>query len=109
MCRALKVLCVTDGRERLAEVKRAVVAADWELCEGATTTTEAADQLDAERPHVLIALGPFDELVASARKRFPALRIVTDRELPGSDAVTASLPQLRDIVRTTSPPRGPVR
>jgi hypothetical protein len=109
VCRAVKVLCVTDGRERLAEVKRAVVAADWELCEGATTATEAAEQLDAERPHVLIALGPFDELVARARERFPGLRIVTDRELPGSYAVTTSLAQLRDIVSTTSPPRGPVR
>jgi hypothetical protein len=109
VCRAVKVLCVTDGRERLAAVKRAVVAPEWELCEGATTAMEAAEQLDAERPHVLIALGPFDQLVASARERFPALRIVTDRELPESDAMVASLEQLRDIVRTTSPPRGPVR
>lgn len=100
---------MADGRARLAEVERAVVAAEWELCAGAATEMEAVAQLDAERPHVLIALGPFDELVATARERFPALRIVTDRELPESDAVVASLEQLRDIVRTTSPPRGPVR
>ena len=109
MCRAVKVLCVADGDDRLAELKRAAVAAEWELCAGATTASEAAAQLEAERPHVLIVAGSFDELVASARERFPGLRIVTDRELPESNAVMTSLGQLRDIVRTTSRPRGPVR
>lgn len=109
MCRALKVLCVADGRDRLAEVERAVVAAEWELCAGATTAMEAVAQLDAERPHVLIALGPFDELVTTARGRFPALRIVTDRELPETDAVVASLEQLRDVIRSAPPIGGPVR
>jgi hypothetical protein len=109
VCRALKVLCVAEDAERLAELKRAVVAAEWELCWGATSGDQASAVLDDERPHVLVAVGPFEELVASARLRFPALRIVTDRELPESDAVIASFGQLRGVVRATSPPGGPVR
>jgi hypothetical protein len=105
----VKLLCVADSRDRLDEVKRAVVSAEWELCPGATTVEEAAAQLDAERPHVLIALGSFADLVRTARDRFPALRIVTDRELPESDAVVASLGQLRDVIRSAPPIGGPVR
>ena len=35
MCRALKVLCAAEGRERLAVLKRASVGARWELVGGA--------------------------------------------------------------------------
>lgn len=35
MCRALKVLCVTEDPEGLAALKRAAVSADWELAPGA--------------------------------------------------------------------------
>ena len=109
MCRALKVLCVADGDDRLSELKRAVVAAEWELCAGATTASAAAAQLDAERPHVLIVFGSFDELVAGARERFPGLRILTDRELLETNAVVTSLEQLRDTIRSAPPSGGPVR
>jgi hypothetical protein len=102
------VLCVAEDGERLGELKRAAVAAEWELCPAATTAAEALALLDDERPHVLVAVGPFEELVASARQRFPALRIVTDKERPESDAVMTSLGELRDIVRATTR-RGPVR
>lgn len=102
------MLCVAEDGERLRELRYAAVAAEWELCPAATTATEASALLDGERPHILVAVGPFEELVASARQRFPALRIVTDKELPESDAVMTSLEQLRDLVRGTTP-RGPVR
>lgn len=102
------MLCVAEDVERLREVKRAVVAAEWELSPGATTAAEASALLDGERPHILVAVGPFEELVASARQRFPALRIVTDKELPESDAVMTSFEQLRGLVRGTTH-RGPVR
>ncbi len=109
MCRAIKVLCLAPDAPRLAEVKRAVVAAEWELCRGATDPAEASAQLDAERPLVLVAVGGFESFLTSARERFPALRIVTDRELPEADAVASALGQLRDVVRATTIPRGPVR
>lgn len=109
MCRAMKVLCVAPDTSRLAEVKRAMVAAGWELCPGATDPEGAWAQLDSERPHVLVAIGDFDGVVAEARDRFPALRIVADRELPEVDAVVTSLDQLRDAVNSTPRPSGPVR
>ena len=109
MCRAIKVLCVAPDVSRLAELKRAVVAADWELCPGATDPEGAWSQLDAERPHVLVTVGDLGRVVAEARDRFPALRIVADRELPEVDVVVTSLEQLRDVIRSTPRPPGPVR
>jgi hypothetical protein len=105
----MKVLCVAPDATRLAEVKRAVVAAEWELCPGASDPDGARAQLDAERPHVLVAVGDFDEVVAEARDRFPALRIVADRDLPEVDVVVTSLGQLRGAVGSTPHPSGPVR
>ena len=64
MCRAVKVLCVAPDRERLIALKQDVVAAEWELCPGATDLRGALDQLDVERPHAMVAFGPFEELVA---------------------------------------------
>ena len=80
MCRAVKVLCVATGHEALMALKRAAVSADWELSAGATDLRGALDQLDVERPHALVAFGPFEQLVALAAERFPAMRIVTDRD-----------------------------
>lgn len=105
----MKVLCVAEDAEHLAELKRSVVTADWELCAGATTEADAIAQAEAERPHVLVVWGPFEPLARQVRERYPAIRIITDRELPESDAVASSLGQLRDAVRSTSRPRGPVR
>jgi hypothetical protein len=109
VCRAIKVLCVAPDPLRLAEVKRAAVAAEWELCRGAADTAEAFAQLDSERPLVLVVVDGFEAFVTSARERYPALRIVTDRELPEADAVASALGQLRDVIRATTRPRGPVR
>ena len=59
MCRALKVLCVAPDDGSLTALKSATVSAEWELAPGATDLRGALDQIDAERPHVLVAFGPF--------------------------------------------------
>src|SRR5438067_1657891 len=79
VCRALKVLCVAPSDDELAALKLAAVSAEWELARGATDELSAMAQIDVERPHVLIAFGPFARLVELSRERFPAMRIITDR------------------------------
>jgi hypothetical protein len=108
MCRAVKVLCVAPDRERLVALKQAVVAAEWELCPGATDLRGALDQLDAERPHAMVVFGSFEELVALAADRFPGMRIVTDRAMPGSSAVVAEETDARAALRLQPRPGGPV-
>ena len=109
MCRALKVLCVAEDDATLAELKRATVAADWELAPGATDLRGALDQLDVERPHFLVAFGPFEDLVALAHERFPGMRIVTDRDAPGATVVATSPSEVRELLKGQSRPGGPVR
>ncbi|HET9724276.1 MAG TPA: hypothetical protein VFR44_10615 [Actinomycetota bacterium] len=108
MCRARKVLCVADGEEALAALKRATVSAEWELAPGATTQEEALAQLDRERPHMVVAFGDQGAFVAAARKAYPALRIVTDRDLPGATWVATSLDEVRGALRALPRPGGPV-
>ena len=107
MCRAVKVLCVAPDRERLLALKRAVVAAEWELSPGATDLRQALDQLDAERPHAMVVFGPFESLVALAADRFPGMRIVTDRAMPGSGAVVEGESDARAALREQPRPGGP--
>ncbi len=109
MCRALKVLCVAPDAEALAALKAATVAADWELCPGATDLLGALDQIDVERPHLLVAFGDFEELVALVAERFPGMRIVTDRDAPGATVVATSLEDVRGLLRGQPRPGGPVR
>ena len=108
MCRALKVLCVAEDPAALAALKRAVVSADWELAPGATGPEDAVRQLHEERPHVVVAFGAFEGFVARALEAYPALRIVTDRDVPGAGAVVDSLEEVRSAVSGRSRP-GPVR
>ena len=107
MCRALKVLCVAEDAEALAELKGAAVSAEWELAPGAATEEEALAQLDAERPHVLVVFGAFEGFVVEALERYPAIRVVADRELPGAAVAGASLGDVRSAV-LGAPLRGPV-
>jgi hypothetical protein len=109
MCRAVKVLCVAPDDEALLALKKATVSAEWELAPGATGLREALDQIDAERPHVLVAFGPFEALVAMAGERFPGMRIVTDRDTPGATSVATSLEEVRGLVLAGPRPAGPVR
>lgn len=109
MCRALKVLCVASDTEALAALKRASVSADWELAPGATTEADALAQLHEERPHFVVAFGGFEAFVAQAREAYPFLRIVTDRDLPGTTAVATSLEEIRGVLKELPRSGGPVR
>jgi hypothetical protein len=108
MCRALKVLCVAADAGTLSALRAAAVSAEWELTPGATGEADAVGVLDAERPHVLVVFGPFDRLVSLARERFPAVRIVTDRETPGATAVATSLEEVRGLIKGGPRTGGPV-
>ena len=109
MCRAIKVLCVAGDAESLRALRMATTAADWELTPGATNETDALGVIDVERPQALVAFGDWERLVALVRDRFPGTRIVTDRPADGSDAVASSLDQVRDLLRASRRPAGPVR
>ena len=108
MCRALVVLCVADDREALATLKQAVVSAEWELAPGAIELRSALDQVDAERPHVLVAFGEQTELVGLVRERFPTMRIVTDRNTPGATLVATSIEEVRGLIKALPRPGGPI-
>ena len=108
MCRALTVLCVATDRSSLTVLKRAAVSAEWELAPGATNETDALGQVDAERPHILVAFGPYERLVALCADRFPGMRIVTDRDVPGATVVAASLEEVRGLVMGIPRPGGPI-
>jgi hypothetical protein len=111
MCRALRVLCVAPDRDRLWAVKRAAVTADWELSPGATDERAALEQLEAERPHVVVVvdgLGVFDGFVRETRRRHPFLRIVADRPLPEASVVVTDLGDLRAAIEALPRPAGPI-
>jgi hypothetical protein len=108
MCRALMVLCVAPDDDALRTLKRAALSADWELAPGATDLSGALGQIDVERPHVLVAFGAWDELVRLTGERFPGMRIITDRDVPGATAVATSLQEVRSLVRGLPRPGGPV-
>ena len=107
MCRAVSVICVAPDREQLLALKHAVVAAEWELTAGATDLRSALDQIDAERPHAMVVVGPFEELVAIVAGGFPGMRIITDHEMPGATLV-AEMSDAREALRMQRRPGGPV-
>ncbi|MEO8477622.1 MAG: hypothetical protein ABI572_11325 [Actinomycetota bacterium] len=108
MCRALTVLCVAVDPASLAELERATVGAEWELAPGATNETDALGRIDTARPHIVVAFGPCERLVALCADRFPGMRIVTDRDAPGATVVAASLEEVRGLVLGSPRPGGPV-
>ena len=109
MCRAAKVLCVAPEEHALRALKAATVSAEWELCAGATDLRAAMGQIDSERPHALVVFGSFGGLVSLVRERFPGMRIVTDRDLPGASAVASSVAEVRELLKAQPRPGGPVR
>ena len=108
MCRAVKVLCVATDGEQLRALKEAVVAADWELCPGATDAASALDQIDVERPHAMVVFGPFEELVALVADRFPGMRIVSDRTTVPAAVVVGAMSEARTALRMQPRPGGPI-
>ena len=107
MCRAVKVICVAEDAERLRLLKQAVVAAEWELTAGATDVRAALDQIDVERPHALVAFGPFEQLVGIVAGRFPGMRIVADRPADGA-VVVHDMSEARAALRSQHRPSGPI-
>jgi hypothetical protein len=108
VCRAMKVLCVATDPGSLTALRLATTAAEWELTPGAVNETDALGLVDAERPQAFVAFGPYERLVALVRERFPAMRIVTDRETPGASAVAASHDEVRELLRSLARPSGPI-
>jgi hypothetical protein len=108
VCRALKVLCVASDGESLLALKQASVSAEWELAPGATNEADAIGQIDAERPHILVAFGPYERLVALVAERFPGMRVIADRDTPGATVVATSLGEVRGLVKGSPRPGGPV-
>jgi len=100
-------MCVAPDRDQLAALKQAVVAAEWELTAGATDMRSALDQIDVERPHAMVVFGPFEDLVALVAERFPGMRIVADRSMPGA-TVVADKSDAREALRLQRRPGGPV-
>src|SRR3954469_695868 len=99
MCRALKVLVIAEDDDSLRTLRTAAVSAEWELTPGATSTEDAVAIVDAERPHVVVAFGAFETLTTMLRARFPGMRIVADRELPGASVVVSGPQEVRDAVK----------
>lgn len=109
MCRAVKVLCVAPDPDALRALKIATVSADWELMPGAVDERAALDQIDSERPHMMVVFGPFGSLVALAAQRFPGMRIVADHDTPGATVVATSIEEVRGLLKGAQRPGGPVR
>ena len=108
MCRAIKVLCVAMDDDALRALRQLATAAEWELTPGATNETDALALIDSERPHSMVAFGSFERLVSVVRDRFPAMRIVTDRDTPGTNAVAVSRDDVRELLRSLGRPGGPI-
>jgi hypothetical protein len=108
VCRAVKVLCVATDDDALRALRQLATAAEWELTPGATNETDALALIDSERPHSMVAFGGFERLVSLVRDRFPAMRIVTDRDTPGTNAVAVSRDDVRELLRSLGRPGGPI-
>lgn len=108
MCRALKVMCVAEDAASLTALKQATVSAEWELTPGATEERSALDQIDVERPHVLVVFGAFPLLLELAGERFPGMRVISDRPAQGVSAVAGTPDEVRLLVLGMPRPGGPV-
>lgn len=100
-----KVLCVASDLMALATLKRAAASPRCSLSPGATNELEALAQLATERPHVLLVFGDFGGLTTEVRQRFPVMRIVADRGLPGVTVVAESIDEVPDVVLPPQPSR----
>jgi hypothetical protein len=106
-------MCLAPDRETLSALKRSAASAEWELAPGAVTLEEALDQIEEEKPHILVVWGgDFAEglqgFLARALEIRPAMRVVSDRELPGATVVVGSPEEVRAAILARPRPDGPV-
>jgi hypothetical protein len=118
MCRALTVLCAAPDGERLAALKRAAVAAEWELVGGATDVDQLLGQVRERSPHVVVIEGLPPDAPARVREASATARIliVDDHQGPdadgaGSDPRILHIPvgTVREAIMGLPSPGGPVR
>jgi hypothetical protein len=110
MCRSLRVLCAAPGGERLDQLRRSAVAANWELVGGADSVDALGDQIAEWRPDVVVLdAGLGEHAVVVARGARPSVRIVGVGQMFGTDAEAASLDEVRGAILGLPRPGGPVR
>jgi hypothetical protein len=100
---------VAPDQQTLRTLRAHVVAADWELCAGATESRAALDQVESERPHALVVWGWFHEVVLRVAGRFPGMQIVSDRPVAGVDVtMVGEMSAVRAALRAQPRPGGPI-
>jgi DNA-binding NarL/FixJ family response regulator len=111
MCRALQVLCAAPGRERLGELKRATVSAEYELTGGVTDAESLLAQVEELEPDAVVAdAGLGTEAIEALRAAYPSLRIVVvGAEAEAADESVARDEDVRSAVLGIPRPGGPVR
>jgi collagenase-like PrtC family protease len=99
-CRASLVVCAAPHPQALLALKRATVAAEWEVSTGATSAEGALQQLEDHHAFALVVQEPVPGLVTQARERFPDLRIVAVGEgsADGADLVVGSADAVRAAI-----------
>jgi hypothetical protein len=102
-------MCLAEDGASLSGLKQATVSAEWELTPGATNERAALDQIDVERPHVLVVFGAFPLVRQLVAERFPGMRVISDRPADGVSAVAGGLEEVRLLVLGMPKPGGPVR
>lgn len=109
MCRALKVLCAAGDAERLAELKRAVASAHWELVGGALDADELTAQAAALRPDVVVIRDLGQAAVPGVTGARPNARLVLVEPAPGARDGVVDLDRVRTAILAGPGPGGPVR
>ena len=77
------------------------------MCRAFKVLCVATDD-EALRAHAMVVFGGYEDLVSLVRERFPAMRIVTDRDSPGTSAVASSRDDVREVLRWLARPGGPI-
>jgi hypothetical protein len=109
MCRAIRVLCAARGSRRLLELKRATVAAEWELVGGVASLAELQAQLEVLAPDVVVVdAGLGERAVGAVARARPTARIVSLGAAPGAHEVVTSLQEIRAAILGLPRPAGPV-
>jgi len=110
MCRGLRILVVAPTAEGVIALRRATVAAQWEVVGAAEGLDRLEEELESSRPDVVVldaAVGP--EAVAAVRRLRPRARLLSVGALEGTDQVADSIAEIRAAILGLPGPGGPVR